>query len=71
MLGDLLTAYQRCLRFEAEVVLIDEAVFSQTTVKPYTWARQKTNVVASAFWKSEPAAAVCAAVSEARGLICY
>ena len=67
---ELVKYYSRCLRFDQEVILIDEAVFSQKSCKPYAWAAAGSNVVASAWWKSQPCVAVCGAVSEQRGLIC-
>ena len=62
---------EQALLHSDEIIMIDEAVFSQTSCKPLAWSGVRDNIVADTWWRSESAIAACMAVSEKRGVINY
>jgi hypothetical protein len=71
MLRNLKFEVSNAIQNEAEIVMLDESVFSQKSCRPSAWQVKHHNVIASKWWKPEQALAVCMAVSEKQGVICY
>lgn len=67
----------KTLKFEFEqalingydIVMIDEATFSQRSCRPLAWSNAGQNIKFTTWWKAEACVAACMAVSAKKGII--